>query len=196
LYLDFEGKYFADPAEMFPRSRGAPCRPKHIILLAASIDGRCDVRAAGHHFDLMLLHHSTGILESLPRHPGVELARESMVHGYPACRFRSNDRQALRAFYQEIWGKYERDILGVTVVEDTRPDFSREPAIRELPKSTAVFEILSHMINRSPDSIFFNESGGKASAQLLSIGRLMEEVRCYVVAPGRLSATGDLLAAL
>ena len=193
FYLDFEGKYFADPADLFPASHGQRCAPKNIILLVKSFAQQAEQASRGCYFDLMLLSYHQGLLDRLSRHPDVEMAYEVLTHGYPAYRFRAPDKKSLMAFYQDIWSRYEREILGVTIVEDKKPCFDQKPQIRQLPKSEASFRILTHMINRSPGTRFFNESAGKASSMLLTVGKIVENVNCYTLEPGHLSMMGDMI---
>lgn len=193
FYLDFEAKYFADPTDLFPASRGQRCGTKNIILLVESIAQQAEQTNCRCYFDLMLLSHQQGLLDRLSRHPDVDMAYEVLTHGYPAYRFRAPDKKSLMAFYQDIWGRYEREILGVTIVEDKKPCFDQNPQIRQLPKSEASFRILTHMINRSPGTSFFNESAGKASSMLLTVGKFVENVSCYTLEPGHLSMMGDMI---
>jgi hypothetical protein len=193
LYLDFEGKYFADPADLFPASQGQRCVTRNIILLVENVAQQAEHTSHGCYFDLMLLNQHPGLLDRLSRHPDVEMAYEVLTHGYPAYRFRAADNKSLMAFYQDIWGRYEREILGVTIVEDKKPCFDKEPQMRQLPKSEASFRILTHMINRSPGTSFFNESAGKASSMLLTVGKIVENVNCYTLEPGHLSMMGDMI---
>lgn len=196
FYLDFEGKYFADPADLFPASRGQRCELKNIILLVESVAQQAGQPGRGCYFDLMLLNHHQDLLDRLSLHPDVEMAYEAMTHGYPAYRFKAPDKKSLMAFYRDIWGRYEREILGVTIVEDKKPCFNRKPQIRHLPKFEASFRILTHMINRSPGSSFFNESAGKASSMLLTVGKLVEHVNCYTLEPGHVSEMGNIIDSL
>jgi hypothetical protein len=60
-------------------------------------------------------------------------------------------------------------------------------------KSEAMFEILTHVINRAPDTRYLKKFDGKVSALLSTVGSFIKDINCYVMQPGRLSDMADLI---
>jgi hypothetical protein len=193
IYLEFEKKYFIECMDIVPESYGLRCKPKNIILLVDSIRDGADNASSGCFFDLMLLNQNQSLLDVVSQYPDVEITREMLTHGYITYRFRAHAIKPLMTFYQDIWRRFENDILGVPAIEDKNPDFTKSPEIKKMLKSDAMFEILTHVINRAPDTRYLKKFDGKVSALLSTVGSFIKDINCYVMQPGRLSDMADLI---
>ena len=193
IYLEFEGKYFVEWTDIASEGYCSKCKPKNLILLVDNIKERTEKRGSDCFFDLMLLNQNQSLLDMLSNYPDVEIAHETLTQGYITYRFRSRDIKPLMTFYQDIWRRYENDILGVAAIEDKKPDFTKPPEIKKMVKSEAMFEMLTHVINRAPDTKYLKNFDGKVSALLSTVGYFIKDINCYVMQPGRLSEMGDLI---
>ena len=63
-------------------------------------------------------------------------------------------------------------------------------------KSEAMFEMLTHVINRAPDTKYLKNFDGKVSALLSTVGYFIKDINCYVMQPGRLSEMADMIDSL
>jgi hypothetical protein len=193
IYLEFEEKYFIECTDIAPDGYGSQCKPKNLILLVDDIHGRADKKSSACYFDLMLLNQNQNPLEMLSHYPDVEMAHETLTHGYITYRFRAHDIKPLMTFYQDIWRRFENDILGVAASENNKPDFTKPPEIKKMLKSEAIFEMLTHVINRAPETQYLKKFDGKVSALLLTVGNFIKDINCYFMKPGRLSDMGDMI---
>ncbi len=193
VYLEFEGKYFIEWTDITPEGYCSQCKPKNLILLVDSIKDRADKTSSGCYFDLMLLNQNQSLLDMVSQYPDVEIAHETLTHGYITYRFRAHAIKPLMTFYQDIWRRFENDILGVPAIEDKNPDFTKPPEIKKMLKSDAMFEILTHVINRAPDTKYLKRFDGKVSALLSTVGNFIKDINCYVMKPGNLSDMGDMI---
>jgi len=196
IYLEFERKYFIECTDIVSEGYCSKCKPKNLILLVGSIQDWAAKTSSGYYFDLMLLNQNQNLLDLLSQYPDVEMAYETLTQGYITYRFRSRDIKLLMTFYHDIWRRYENDILGVAAIEDNKPDFTKPPEIKKMVKSEAMFEMLTHVINRAPDTKYFKKNDGKVSALLSTVANFIKDINCYVMQPGRLSGMADMIDSL
>ena len=193
IYLEFEKKYFIECKDIVPDSYGLRCKPKNIILLVDSIRDGADNASSGCFFDLMLLNQNQSLLDVVSQYPDVKIIREMLTHGYITYRFKAHAIKPLMIFYQDIWRRFENDILGVPAIEDKNPDFTKSPEIKRMLKSEALFKILTHVINRAPDTQYLKRFDGKVSALLSTVGNFIKDINCYVMKPGSLAEMADMI---
>lgn len=193
VYLEFERKYFIDCTDIAPEGHCLQCKPKNIIFLVDSIKDRIDKKNSVYYFDLMLLNENQSLLDMLSQYPAVALAHKTLTQGYLTYRFSTHDINQLMTFYQDIWRRYENDILGLAVIKNKKPDFTRPPVIKKMLKSEAMFEIITHVINRAPGTKYLTRFDGKVSSLLFTVGNFIKDINCYEMQPGRLSEMADMI---
>jgi hypothetical protein len=94
---------------------------------------------------------------------------------------------------QELLSMHDHSIWNVYRVDRLRPDFSGEPDLTPLPAHEAAFFLLRELKRKPAFVERQNESGTMPGSYFTEIIRLLEDVSCYRLKPGKLELMDALI---
>lgn len=195
FYVSHGDKYYTDCSDMFPDCAGTDCRLKYLIMLTNDVLQDSDDEKSIN-YELVLFDDSRGIIEKISQYAGVKVINKDQQRFFTKYIFSMPcDKQVTGKIHAvlKLYGKY---VFFIAPVKKKKTDFNNSPEIFKINKSQAAFELLTNLVNRAPESKFFEKCEGKTVKMLLKVGEFIKDVDCYKISTGKLDEMANLINAL
>jgi hypothetical protein len=184
-------KYLVDCEDLFPDSRGSCCKAQYLILLHNKQSMNCVQNNST--IDLALYHDDQAIVDEICQNTGIEHLGTFIESDYVVYRFSINLQNGMTKKFRDICSRYSNNIFYQERVTQEEADFTAEPCLRPIARSSASLELLKNLRNRSSCSRLLDKFNHKTSRLLFTISDFLNGVECYEMTTGPLLRMADML---
>lgn len=187
-----EIKWMIDPEELHSNAVAGACLCQNVIFLEPQYEEKADLDSHPI-LEVSLVRISQSLLLAIKRIPGVIDVEIIQDRIFPLLRIKTENESHILQEIEESTKAYQSAIVSVVNGRTKKPDFSRKPLIKPIPKFEGTFELAKMILNAHCEASLMDDFKGSPARMLNDLADITGSFHFYKLMVGRLDLMTDIV---